>query len=59
MVEGRAKEVMKDFPIIVNKLSVPDSYVPKETIVEVRTPVENEVREVILLIQGSSRFNPP
>lgn len=51
--------MMKDFPIIVNELFVPDSYVPKETIVEVRTPVENEVREVILLIQRSSKFDPP
>ena len=38
MVEGRAGEVMENYPIIVDKL-----FVPKKTIVGVRTPKKNKV----------------
>lgn len=35
---------MENYPIIIDELSIPNSSVPKETIVGVRTPIENEVK---------------
>jgi hypothetical protein len=44
MVRSRAEEHIKDYLIIVNELYVLKGFVPKETMVRVRTPAENEVR---------------
>lgn len=43
VVDGRAKEVMKDYPIIIDELSI-----LKETTMRVKTLTENEVKAVIL-----------
>ena len=44
VVGSRAKELMKDYLIIVDELYVIEGFVPKETTVRVRTPTENESR---------------
>jgi hypothetical protein len=43
VVEGRAGEVMENYPIIVDKL-----FVPKKTIVGVRTPKKIKLKVVVL-----------
>lgn len=40
---GKAEEVMQDYPIIVGELSIHGGSIHKETTLEVRSPVENEV----------------
>jgi hypothetical protein len=50
MVRSRAEEHIKDYLIIVDELYVLKGFVPKETIVRVKTPTENKV--------GGSRTPP-
>jgi hypothetical protein len=50
MVRSRAEEHIKDYLIIVDELYVLEGFVPKKTMVRVRTPAENEV--------GGSRTPP-
>jgi len=43
VVGGKAEKVMEDYPIIVDELSIHEGSIHKETTLEVRSPVENEV----------------
>jgi len=38
------EEVIENYPIIVNELSIPKGFVSKETMVEVRNVIEKKVR---------------
>jgi len=55
VVDGRAKEVMKDYPIIIDELSI-----LKETTMRVKTLTENEVKgSRTLLTEGQVDLSPP
>jgi len=46
------EEVIENYPIIVNELSIPKGFVSKETMVEVKNVIEKKVRAVILTQLG-------
>jgi hypothetical protein len=52
MSGGMVEEVIENYPIIVNELSIPKGFVSKETMVEVKNVIEKKVRAVILTQLG-------